>query len=62
MMSDKREAERAMLAQGVLHLRENLPALLELDALQAKLTRAKFLALVEQGFNEQQALELCRKP
>lgn len=62
MSDDKRETERAALAQAVRNLRENLPALLELDELQARLTRKKFLALVSQGFTEAQALELCKKP
>lgn len=61
MSDDKREAERVALAQMVRNLRENMPALMEFDAMQARLTRKKFLALVAEGFTEQQALELCRK-
>lgn len=61
MSEDKREQERAALAQAVRNLRENLPALFELETLQAQITRKKFLALVAEGFSEQQALELCRK-
>lgn len=57
-MSDK---DNAALAQSVRTLRENLPALMELKQLDAKLCRVKFVALVEQGFTPEQALELCRE-
>jgi len=56
-MSDK---DNAALALSVRTLRENLPALMELKQLDAKLCRVKFLALVEQGFTPEQALELCK--
>lgn len=62
MNDDKREADRAALAQSVKNMRENLPALMEFEQLQARLSRHKFQALVEAGFSEQQALELCRRP
>jgi hypothetical protein len=55
------DANRVSLAQAVRNLRENLPALLEMEDLQAKLSRKKFLCLVAEGFTETQALELCRK-
>lgn len=61
-MSDHNERSQVTMAQAVKNLRENLPALLEYDALQARMTRNKFLQLVASGFTEQQALELCKKP
>lgn len=56
----KREAQNAALAQSVKTLRENLPALIEIHQLNARLLRKRFIALVAEGFNEQQALELCK--
>lgn len=47
------------LAQAVKDMRERMPALLELNLLQAKLIRAKYLALVSEGFTPDQALKLC---
>lgn len=57
-----KEEDRVSLAQNVRTLRENLPALLELAGINAQLTRAKFLALVKEGFTEGQALDLCWRP
>lgn len=54
---DKRRAE---LAQLVRDMRDGLSAHVELAQLMAKLTRAKFIALVEQGFTVDQALMLCK--
>lgn len=39
---------------------ESMPVLLEHVKLDAKITRAKFLALVKEGFTEAQAIELLR--
>jgi len=47
------------LAQAVKTLRNNLPASLEYAGIQAKVWRAKYLALVKEGFTEGQALDLC---
>lgn len=41
-------------------MKRNLPILLEYASLQAQLKRAKFLALVKEGFSEQQAIELVK--
>ncbi|MDQ0082922.1 hypothetical protein J2W35_003281 [Variovorax boronicumulans] len=53
------EQERISLAQSVKTVRENLPALMEMGQLNAQITRAKYLALVKEGFTEAQALDLC---
>jgi hypothetical protein len=42
-------------------LRRNLPTLIENARPVAQLRRAVFLALLEAGFDEKQALELCTK-
>jgi len=55
------DKKRVDLAQAVKHLQENLPALLEIEDLNAKVAWRKFTALRAEGFDAQQALELCRK-
>lgn len=49
-----REALRAMAA--------SMEAMVEYQGLQARITREKYLALVRAGFDEKQALELCKVP
>jgi hypothetical protein len=51
---------RVALAQAVRELRENIAAHVELSQLQARITRAKYLALLKEGFSEADALMLCR--
>jgi hypothetical protein len=51
--------DKVNFAQAVKSLRENLPASLEYAGIQAKVWRAKYLALVREGFTESQAVELC---
>jgi hypothetical protein len=55
--ADKSKVE---LAQLVRSMRENMHAHIELNQHLAKITRAKYLALIDEGFNEQQALQLCK--
>lgn len=57
---DKRDKERASFAQLLRWMKEDMPAQLEYEQLKAKLTRAKFLALVAEGFTESQAIDLCK--
>lgn len=49
-------------AQIVRRYREHAPMVIDAIILQAPLLRAKFNALVKEGFTEAQALELCRGP
>lgn len=49
----------AKLALAVREMRERMPALLELGELQARLSRHKYLALIKEGFEPEQALRLC---
>lgn len=51
---------RVKLAMLVREMRENVAAHIEIVQLNAKVTRSKYLALVAEGFTEQQALELCK--
>lgn len=59
-MSKDEDKGRVALAQLVADLRCNIVAHVELHQLQARITRAKFLALVKEGFTEDQALLLCK--
>jgi len=58
-MTDQ-DKSRVALAQAVLELRNNIAAHIELSQLQARITRAKYDALIKEGFTEQQALLLCK--
>ena len=52
---DRNKVHLAVLVREML---ENLPAHLEFAKLTAKLQRARYLALIAEGFDERQALEL----
>jgi len=58
MTSEKKSVQLATL---VLELKENLIAHIEIEQLQARLIRERYLALVKSGFTETQALELCKR-
>jgi hypothetical protein len=49
------------LAQAVKSMRENMPAMMEHEELRAIIIRKKFITLVQSGFTETQALELCKQ-
>lgn len=59
MRLDK-EKDAAKFAQAVLTMQENMVASIEYHKLNARLTRAKYLALIANDFTESQALELCK--
>lgn len=46
--------------ESMRNLQASLPAILEGQMLLAQVTRAKFEALLAQGFSEAQAIELCK--
>ena len=48
------------IAEAVRSFRKNLPLLIEHSVMMAELHWAKYEALKEQGFSDQQALELCK--
>lgn len=50
------DKQRAQLEE----LKRNLPVLMEFFEVDAQVKRAKYLALIGKGFNEAQALELCK--
>ena len=56
----EKDARRAELEKSARMLRDNMDLHVELARLLAQMTRAKYLALVEQGFSEDQALSLCK--
>jgi len=58
-MNDE-DKPRVALAQAVRELRDNIAAHIEIGQLQARIMRAKYEALLKEGFTEQQALLLCK--
>lgn len=46
--------------EAIRNMVENLPMLVEYAKLMAQLHRAKYLALKAEGFEDNQALELCK--
>jgi hypothetical protein len=48
------------MAQALRDMRESTDNYVQIFAIQAPLIRAKFNALVKEGFSESQAIELCK--
>lgn len=53
-------ATKNQLKEATRALQEGLPDMLEYERLTAQLHKAKFDALKEQGFTDEQALVLCK--
>ena len=58
LYSDRELSEMRKL---LTEIKKDLPVHLEFQAVQAQLTRAKFNALVVEGFTTEEALELCKQ-
>ena len=52
--------ERDNLIAAISQMTRNMPQMIEYERLQAKLKRERYLALIENGFDQNQALELCK--
>lgn len=55
------DSEAAKLAISLRELRQNMPALIDMQAIKAQLNYAAYKAYVTAGFNEHQALALVLK-
>jgi hypothetical protein len=53
--------ELEKLQQSLAAYRMNLPVLIEYQILNAQVTRAKYNALLKEGFTPEQAVQLCRE-
>ena len=53
--------EQDKMQANLEQFRRNLKAIIEFNGMQARVRRASFLALIEQGFTPDQALQLCAK-
>lgn len=60
MPQAEKDARRAEMEKAVRIMRNNIDLHVELAQLFAQTTRAKYLALIDQGFSEDQALTLCK--
>lgn len=54
---DKAKVERAQVMRKIT---EDWAAEMEWMALSARISRAKYLAFIKEGFSESQALQLCK--
>ncbi len=48
-------------AMALKRMQENLPALLDMQRIQSRLVRERYTALLEAGFTQAEAMELCVK-
>ena len=59
-MTDNDERKRVESAQALKKLMDDIVLMQESFIALAKMTRAKYSALVAEGFTEAQAIELCK--
>jgi hypothetical protein len=60
MIGSDQDKQQVEFAQMVRRYRENIKAHVEFNQLLAHTMRAKYVALVKEGFSEDQALILCK--
>jgi len=51
--------QQTKLEEELIDLKRNLPTLIEYNILNAGLIRAKYIALIDEGFKPEEALKLC---
>lgn len=60
MSSSKDEKLQLDMVKAAQTIRDNHLALIDYETTKAKVTRAKYVALVSEGFTESQAITLCQ--
>lgn len=60
-LKDKQDPGLLQLLIDLKKMRERLDFMIEYEQIQAKVLKAKYDALIKEGFNVIQALELCKK-
>ncbi|RFP19155.1 hypothetical protein [Duganella sp. BJB475] len=60
MSAHDEDKGKVSLAVFVREMRENIAAHIEFAQLDARIKRAKYLALTKEGFTPQEALTLCK--
>ena len=58
--ANKQQETLLELQKNVEIMRENLPAIIEYQRIMAQIKRARFTALTQEGFTQEQALYLCQ--
>ena len=53
-------ANLSEMEQGLVEFKENLETIIEYNQMAAKIMKCKYDALLEEGFDAEQALQLCR--
>jgi len=56
----KEEQDAIDFAKAVKNMQDNTATMIEFARTKAKVTRAKYLALVAEGFSNDEAIALCR--
>jgi len=60
-LKNKQDPGLLQLLIDLKRMRERLDFMIEYEQIQAKVLKAKYDALIKEGFNAIQALELCKK-
>ena len=51
--------KQSNLEENLYNLKINLPLFIQYETIMAHVKRAKYLAMIKEGFSEEQALKLC---